>query len=192
MRQKQFDVEQALDKAVMTFWSRGYEATSMQVLQEEMGINRQSLYNTFGSKHNLFLSALRHYHENVIVKNFERLFTAPSPKKAIRYYFRQRIMDIDNPFVIDGCLVTNSLTELGLFDEEVNKQTRKTLDFMENAFYQAVKRAQAQGEIDPAKDAKLLATQLLNNAQGLFVMSKTGMGRKKLKTLVDQFLTILD
>ena len=192
MRQKQFNVEEALDKAVATFWSRGYEAASMQVLQEEMGINRQSLYNTFGSKQNLFLTSLKHYHEHVIVKNFEPLLTAPSPKGAIREYFNQRVKDVDDPNIIDGCLVTNSLTELGLSDKEVKEQTRKTLDYMENVFYQAVQRGQALGEIDASKDAELMATQLLNNAQGLFVISKSGMSRKKLGALSDQFLEILD
>jgi len=63
---------------------------------------------------------------------------------------------------------------------------------MEHAFYKAIMRAQGLGEIDTSKNAKLIATQLLNNAQGLFVMSKSEMSQQKLKTLVEQFLTILD
>jgi len=74
----------------------------------------------------------------------------------------------------------------------VKKQTQKTLEYMEHAFYKAIMRAQGLGEIDTSKNAKLIATQLLNNAQGLFVMSKSEMSQQKLKTLVEQFLTILD
>lgn len=192
LRTKAFNINEVLDKAITTFWSKGYEASSIPILEKSMGIRRQSLYDTFGNKHNLFLSSLKHYHDQVIVKNFARLFTAPSPKKAIKDYFYQRVKDIDDPNVIDGCLVTNSLTELGLSDDEVKKQTKKTLDYMERAFYEAIKRAQNLGEIDLSKDAKLMATQLLNNAQGLFVMSKSGTSRKKLKVLTDQFLKILD
>jgi hypothetical protein len=53
-------------------------------------------------------------------------------------------------------------------------------------------RAQDLGEVDSSKNAELIAMQLLNNAQGLFVLSKSGTSRKKLNTLVEQFLTILD
>ena len=176
----------------MTFWANGYEATSIPVLEKKMGIKRQSLYDTFGNKHRLFLSSLKHYHEKVIVVNFAKLFTAQSPKKAIKDYFYQRVKDIDDPSVIDGCLVTNSLAELGLLDEKVKKQTKATLDYMEHAFYTAIKRAQEIGEIKQSKDANVLAIQLLNDAQGLFVMSKSGMSSKKLKVLTDQFLKILD
>lgn len=192
MRTKAFDVDQVLDKAVQVFWLKGYEATSIPTLEVEMGVKRQSLYDTFGNKHSLFLSALQRYHVHVIVKNFATLLTAESPRKAIKDYFYQRVKDIDDPNVIDGCFVTNSLTELGLSDEEVKQQTKKTLEYMENVFFKAVTRAQSLDEIDASKNAKLIATQLLNNAQGLFVMSKSGMSQKKLKLLVDQFLTILD
>ncbi len=62
-RHKEFDQDEALQKAMEAFWARGYEATSMQDLVEHMGINRQSLYDTFGDKHSLFLKALDRYHE---------------------------------------------------------------------------------------------------------------------------------
>ena len=59
--EKQFDSDKALTDAMNIFWSRGYESTSMQDLVDSMGINRGSLYATFGSKRSLFLQALRHY-----------------------------------------------------------------------------------------------------------------------------------
>ena len=59
--EKQFDSDAVLDKAMQAFWARGYEATSMQDLVDCMGINRGSLYATFGDKHSLFIQALRRY-----------------------------------------------------------------------------------------------------------------------------------
>jgi len=70
MRTKAFDINQVLDKAVLTFWSKGYEATSIPALEIEMSIKRQSLYDTFGNKHRLFLSSLQRYHEQIIVKKY--------------------------------------------------------------------------------------------------------------------------
>ena len=58
---KQFDTDEALAKAMNAFWARGYEATSVQDLVACMGINRGSLYATFGDNRQLFIQALRRY-----------------------------------------------------------------------------------------------------------------------------------
>jgi TetR/AcrR family transcriptional repressor of nem operon len=192
MRKKAFDPQAALHHATMAFWSKGYEATSLAELQAAMGIRRQSLYDTYRNKHSLFLESLRYYHQHVIVRNFAPLFDAASPTQAIRDYFARRLADMDNPEVIDGCLITNTVAELGVWDAAIRGQTLETLEYMEKAFYTAVKRAQRLHEIDAGKDAQLIAILLLNNAQGLFVMGKSGMGRDKLERLTAQFLTILD
>jgi TetR/AcrR family transcriptional repressor of nem operon len=192
VKTKYFNVDDALHKAVNVFWSHGYEASSMQTLQDEMGIRRQSLYDTFGNKRDLFLASLDYYHANVIIPNFSLILNASSPKKGIKTYFNQRIKDVDNPKVIPGCLVTNSLSELGLSDELVIKRTKRTLEYMENVFYQALIKAKELGEVSADKEPKLIALQLLNNAQGLFVISKSGMSQKRLKLLVNNFLIILD
>jgi TetR/AcrR family transcriptional repressor of nem operon len=57
-RHKEFERQQALEKAMETFWRYGYEGTSIQNLVESMGINRGSLYDTFGDKRSLFLAAI--------------------------------------------------------------------------------------------------------------------------------------
>ena len=60
-RKKEFDVDAVLNKAMEAFWTRGYEATSLNDLLDCMQIQRASLYNAFGDKHSLFLDALRRY-----------------------------------------------------------------------------------------------------------------------------------
>ncbi|MGD9921955.1 MAG: TetR/AcrR family transcriptional regulator, partial [Pseudorhodoplanes sp.] len=62
--EKQFDTDEVLEKAMRAFWDRGYEATSLQDLVDHTGINRGSLYATFGDKHALFIAALRRYDES--------------------------------------------------------------------------------------------------------------------------------
>ena len=64
-RAKEFDPEMVLDKAMDLFWTKGYEATSIKALVDHMGINRFSLYSTFGDKHQLFLRACDRYHEKM-------------------------------------------------------------------------------------------------------------------------------
>lgn len=192
MRSKQFDPNEVLDKAMRAFWSCGYEATSMRDLVNAVNVQRQSLYDTFESKRALYLNALRYYHDAVIVPNFASLYEHESPHRAIREYFLQRVKDIDDPSVINGCFVTNSVAELGELDEEIKAQLNKTLNYMEKSFYVAIQRAQKLGEIDQGKDAKLLAGVLLNGAQGLFVLGKSGLGSRKLRGIARQLLSVLD
>ena len=86
-RHKEFERDEALRKAMEVFWARGYGATSMQNLVEHMGINRQSLYDTFGDKHSLYLEALDRYQEVESRKIFE-LLEKPGPvKKALKQVF---------------------------------------------------------------------------------------------------------
>lgn len=192
MRVKQFDPEEVIGRAVEVFWSKGYEATSIRDLQESMGIQRQSLYDTFGSKRELFLTALNYYHDNVIVKNLNHLYSTPSSKKAIQKIFYQRIKDAGSNKVINGCLVTNTLTEIGIKEAAVKKQVKKTLEYMESAFLSAINRAQELGEISSSRDAKLLAALLVNNLQGIFVLSKVGVSPAKMRSFTKQLLTMLD
>src|SRR5207237_8567013 len=60
-RTRQFDVDQALDRALEVFWARGYEGATLPELTRAMGINRPSLYAAFGNKEQLFRKALDRY-----------------------------------------------------------------------------------------------------------------------------------
>src|SRR6267378_420333 len=86
-RHKEFDRDETLQKAMEVFWSRGYEAASIQDLVTHMGINRQSLYDTFGDKHALYLLALDRYLEVESRKVFELLERPGSVKRSLRQLF---------------------------------------------------------------------------------------------------------
>ena len=63
---KQFDRDVVLERAMEVFWQNGYEGTGMTALLEQMGIGRQSLYDTFGDKRTLFREALTRYATTMI------------------------------------------------------------------------------------------------------------------------------
>ena len=60
-RAVEFDNAKVLESAMDLFWKKGYHATSMQDLTEATGLNRSSLYNTFGCKMQLYRTALTQY-----------------------------------------------------------------------------------------------------------------------------------
>ena len=117
-RPTEFDRQEALEKSMELFWRNGYEATSLGALIEEMGIGRQSLYNTFGDKHSLFIEAAKHYincNGQYLLDAFE---ASGSPLGNIRKAMEQTV-DFLTSGECRGCLVTNSIVELAPHDDEV-------------------------------------------------------------------------
>lgn len=191
MREKEFDEERVLELAVLIFWERGFEGTSIQDLEKAMGIKRQSLYNAFQNKQTLYERALAHYHQTVIVRNLAPLHTSKKPLKAIEAYFRARIDAIFDPSAIKGCLITNSITERALFDDRVRSLNAQSLDHMQAAFTTAVSNGRQSGEISEDKDPAVWGALLLNCAQGLFVLSRVHPDRKAMTASVKHLLKLL-
>lgn len=190
-RNKQFELNQVLDCAMREFWRKGYSATSIPKLEAEMGISRQSLYDTFKSKRALFLRVLKFYHENIIVKNFLFIENSSSPKDGICKYFRARAKDALNNSDVQGCLVTNSIAELAQHDNQVRTQVNITLQHMRSVFRDALARAQNMNEISNQLDIDSTADFLLNNSQGLFVMSRMNVDKTSVNGIVLQIENLL-
>src|SRR3977135_2157179 len=111
-RHKEFDRAEALHKAMEVFWSRGYEAASIQDLIKHMGINRQSLYDTFGDKHALYLQALDRYREIESRKLLDLLERCGSVKRALRRLFARVVEGSLCAGERRGCFLGNAMSEL--------------------------------------------------------------------------------
>ena len=85
--EKQFDVKETLSKAMEAFWARGFVATSMQDLVDTMGINRASIYSTYGDKRTLFIQALTHYDDTYRRALLNQIRTENTPRNAIMALF---------------------------------------------------------------------------------------------------------
>ena len=187
-RPREFEADTVLDRAMRIFWSRGYEATSVQDLVDRMGIQRGSLYATFGDKHRLFLAAIDRYDRQVTATLLRALDEPASGMEGIHRFFRLKIdwaVAADRP---RGCLVTNSATELATRDRRTATRVGAALKKIEAAFYRAVVRAQKADEIDPARDPRALARFLTSSAQGLSVMATAFSERAMLEDIVDVIL----
>lgn len=191
-RKKEFDQEQALDRAMQTFWLKGYEATSVQDLVEQMGINRGSLYDTFGDKRSLFLAALAFYDERVMSTVLQDLDHPESPKAAIVEYLQAFVQRAGTDLQGRGCLVTNSAVELSPHDPQIKARVAANLNRVESALYRVIRQAQQVGEISHDKDPRALARFLLNTLQGLRVIAKVDPDPDRLQDIVSMALSILD
>ena len=187
-RRKEFDQNKVLDKAVELFWRQGYHATSIQHLVAHLGISRSSLYDTFGDKHSLFLSALARYAQRRSSQAKQATGGKPGCE-AIELFFER----LASQAVSDdrGCFVVNATTELADNDDQVADQAYNNRCDFETLFYQLLVSAQANGEISAKHDARALARFLFNAMQGIQVIAKTRPERQVLDDIVKVTLSVL-
>lgn len=191
-RPREFDYDQVLDKAVTTFWSKGYEATSIQDLVDATGLHRGSLYAAFGSKQELFLTVLDRYNSVVVQRLLEVLDGEASGQAAIHRFFATLIEHCLNAGPLRGCLVTNSAVERGLSCPETAARVGACLERLELGFLRCLERMQATGELAGDKDIRALARHLTSVLQGLLVIGKIRAERAVLEDIVAVGLSVLD
>ena len=190
-RSKAFNEEEVLDKAVEIFWAKGYEATSMQDLVDAMGIQRGSLYATFGGKQQLFLTVLNRYGDVVVKSLLSILTSKPSAKNSIYLFFAQLVEHLLTAGPLRSCLVTNSAIERGLADEATRKKVCSLLNAIETGFYQALLKAQEKHEISANLNLNATAYFLTSSMQGLIVMGKVCQERSVLESINQITLSVL-
>lgn len=188
---KQFDQDEVLDRAMALFWQRGYEATSIQDLVEATGINRGSLYTTFGDKRRLFLAVLDHYSERVGRPTMAEL-NDPDPRRAVERMFESIIRRTSDPKWPRGCLNTNTSLECPGAGDDIGRKIAERLGQQESAIYQVLRRAQSEGLLDQTQDARALARFFVGVAQGLNVVHKAAPDPAILKDMVKVAMRVWD
>ncbi|PAD21936.1 TetR/AcrR family transcriptional regulator [Terribacillus saccharophilus] len=189
-RNKEFDENEVLRKAMELFWIQGYEKTSMQDLVKYMGIHRRSLYDTFGDKHTLFIKALEHYNEIIRIRTENKVNRLESVKDAIRQLFEMVIVRDEQQII--GCLTVNTAVELSLHDDQAAEKVVESFSKTELLLNNLVLRGQKSGEISKHLDAKKTSEFLHNSLVGLRVMTKTTDDIEKLNNVIDITLSVLD
>ncbi|MEV0651252.1 TetR/AcrR family transcriptional regulator [Phytomonospora sp. NPDC050363] len=191
-RPKQFDPDVALDRAMRTFWSKGYAGTTPQDLVDELGIGKGSLYNTFGGKHDLFLAALRRYADSA-ARQFTELMEEPGPvRQRVRRIFDATVDPAPLPNAgQDGCLAVNTAAELATVDEQAAEIVRKMFARTERELREVLERARRDGEISPDRDPRILAAHLFATLVGLRVLMKTTTDPASLRPIVDAAIAAL-
>ena len=190
-RTKQFSRQAALDDAMQVFWAKGFHATSIQDLVDGLGVNRQSLYDTFGGKHELFEAALERYLELLGLPIRRALEQDGAAGDVLRDLFQGLIT-----WLIDGdgkgCLMVNSTTELASQDDAVFGMCSANARQLEAAFTGLLARAQQRGEIPADRPVMQLARFLMSTINGLSVTAKATRDRKILDDVVEVALSALD
>jgi len=188
---KTFDVESALDQAVILFWRQGYEATSLPDLVDAMGIGRQSVYDTFGTKHELFLVALKRYCEVHAGALLEPMESDGATLDDIRVYMNANLSSYLSKVGGRGCFMVNSVMEMADRDPATRRFVSRFQNRMEFAFRNAIACAIKQGSLPKTVSPERLARRLLAVTLGLPALVKSGASRNTMRDLIEDTIASL-
>lgn len=190
-RPRAYDPDEVIDKAMGAFWLKGYDATSLADIEAATGLNRSSLYTAFGDMHTLYMEALERFHERETARVLHALRVAPTAKEGIWRVFQLSVEDLVNDPECRGCMIVNTTAECVPGDPQVTAFVRAVDEETERAFADAVRRAQAQGEMSPAHDPDRLSAYLYSALQGLRLRGKAEPDRATLEGIVGVALSVL-
>jgi TetR/AcrR family transcriptional regulator, transcriptional repressor for nem operon len=184
-RPREFDEAAVLDAAIQCFWAKGFEATSVRDLADEMGITGASLYNAFGDKRALYRRALDQYVAGSLGERVSRLENTQPPRKVI---IACSLSDKQRK----GCMLVNSALELAPHDREFQRVVAGVLVEGEKFFRRLVQAGQKDGTIAASQPADDLARILLAVLLGIRVLARVRPERELLEGMARPVLALLD
>jgi TetR/AcrR family transcriptional repressor of nem operon len=190
-RPKEFDEAEALERAMQLFWLHGYRGAGLADLLTQMGISRQSLYDTFGNKRMLFIRVIQHYRASQLGQALALLERDGSPLenvRAVARFFEKLASDPDGR----GCLVANALVELGPHDPEIAALLEETLELLQRGLLRALRQARRRGELPAGKSPSAISQALTNSLVGMAVLGRLRSDPSMLRHVLDGTLSMLD
>ncbi|HMR30908.1 MAG TPA: TetR/AcrR family transcriptional regulator [Geminicoccaceae bacterium] len=189
-RPKEFDRDDALGRAIEVFSDRGYEGASTTALLEAMGISRQSMYDTFGDKWQLYLECLRSYTADSIGQQMRALNAASSPMKGLEAHL-MRTVDEALARPVAKCLGVSAVSEFGRSDPEVTAITDVASRTLLGAVERRVAEAKAAGETPADIDCREAANFVLATLTGIKVAARAGGSAESLRGVAKMALRSL-
>ncbi|WP_067887316.1 TetR/AcrR family transcriptional regulator [Nocardia vaccinii] len=184
---KQFDVDTALDAAMVQFWRAGYADTSLDDLSRATGLNRSSIYSSLGDKDALYLRCLDRYATRYGARYDQALSGAPEePLRAVREFFDVTLRRIADPDLPDGCMIAQTAMAIPALSPVIAARAIEALAAQEARLRNALTVTTLTGN-----DAGNFAVHLAAVNQSLAVMSRAGASRQQLRTITDVSLNAL-
>ncbi|AKK01015.1 MULTISPECIES: TetR/AcrR family transcriptional regulator [Pseudomonas] len=190
-RPQTFNTQEALHKAMVVFWRKGYEATSITDLLGATGLSKSSLYATFGGKRELFIMAFDAYRRER-AKDMHRALQDGPARLSIESFFRSLFADLNDPSESHGCMSINQAVEMAAHDLDVRQRVMEDFRLIEEALERAIERGQQDGSLGSNRNARELARLLVLAFPGLQVMARAGYTKQDLESALHLLLSNLD
>lgn len=183
--EKSFDELDAIDRAMMVFWEKGFESASITDLVKKTGINKGSLYNAFGGKQSLFVKALLHYDENrkSLLAKFEVL---DDPKAAIKALIDETVnMTINDPDR-KGCFLFNTALDIGVHEHQVQDIVANGVKEIEAFVRRCIEVGQARSEIKKELNPESTAKAIIAVIVAIRVLGRGVFEESSLRMMADE------
>ncbi len=189
---KHFDPDEALETVVRLFWRQGVASTGIQDVVTATGLNRSSLYATFGGKQELYRAALRRYMEQRSQPALRRLVEDDRGLPAIADFFAALIeARCSGEYARWGCMVSNAHAGAEQGDPEVRALLDQHHERLRDALSTVLTTAEADGRLAPGTDPATAAELLALLAYGVNLRSRAGADADTLRHTVTVALDAL-
>ena len=186
-RPRGFSESHALDAAMRVFWEKGYEGASLDDLTQAMGINRSSLYSTFGDKEALFQRVVARYAEGPMAFLFEAL-KQPTARGVVEALLRATVKFLADPNHPRGCLTLQGGLACGSGAEPIKQAMINWRKSGLSPIQKRMQQAQHEGDLPKDVDPKDLARYVLIVMNGLGVQAANGATRREMNRAVNMAL----
>lgn len=192
-RQREFDKTDALDKAMRVFWKKGYIGASLTDLTEAMGINKPSMYATFGNKEQLFIQSTDYYIEHFSKMHAHHLTEDKSIKERMKSFLLSVTKTQSCPDNPKGCYVSLCISEAegDQFPEDAAKVVNQVRDSLEKDLTAFFKQAIANKELAQTSNPETLACYFATLLHGTAAMARGGKTEQQLSDIVETALGLL-
>lgn len=188
--EKSFNIDKAVENAMLLFWKKGYTDSSMAELLNVTGLTKGSLYNAFGSKRGLFIESFTKYDKEARASLHE-LMAMDSPTKAINTFFEGLVHSTVSDEDKKGCFTVNMMICINFYDEEIQKLVRGSVQSVETFFKQIVELGHVRGEIPKHVSAEKTAKLLVSVMVSIRVLGRGIYSPEDLKTLSELAFSLI-
>lgn len=187
-RNREFDVDQALDAAVCVFWRKGYEGVSYTDLTQATGVERPALYSAFGNKEELFRQVLVRYYEHYL-DYFPAALEPPTSGEVVAHLlFRSAELHTRYPDR-KGCLYVHGALAGSENAESIRCALINARIDGEVSLRDRLERAKQEGDLPETANCAALAAFVMAVLHGMAVQAKAGFGLDMLEAVAEQALS---
>jgi TetR/AcrR family transcriptional regulator, transcriptional repressor for nem operon len=191
-RNREFDENEVIEKAVNLFWNKGYNAVSTQDLIEAFGISRSSMYGAYKDKRSLFILALQHYRQTASQGMLNILSTNLTFTETITHLLKLTIKDCLEDKQSKGCFIVNTAIELAPHDKEILEIIQENRNNIIEALSKAIQFGIDTNELTKNNNPKALANYFYNLINGLRVDAKVTKDKLNYQDTIKIALTVLE
>lgn len=180
-----FDRQEVIEKATNLYWKKGFHATSMRNLQDEVDMRPGSIYSAFGSKDGLFKETLKYYTDMSIAQLQQCRAEHSSPISALKTFVKNQVINTQHDAPNGMCMLAKTIGELTSDNQELIDITKGHLGEVGTAFVTLIEEAKNLGELEDDKDAQDLANHVQIQIAGLRTFAKISNDKNKIDTMIN-------